>query len=157
MKVCASDNMNKVFSEYNSKQIKSLKLFELNEDSSTKQIISAWFSIKVLAANREGKLLSSYDNYGIACYHDINNNRIFKNKDFNIYNLICGYTKKGEVCYAGRDCWDDRSIERFDSFRQTISSSEFDQLKKGSLSEEDTNAIYEKHKEWIDELIAEYN
>jgi len=157
MKVCASDNMNKVFSEYNSKQIKSLKLFELNEDSSTKQIISAWFSIKVLAANREGKVLYWYDNYGIACYHDKNNNRIFKNKDFNIYNLICGYTKKGEVCYAGRDCWDDRSIERFDSFRQTISSSEFDQLKKGSLSEEDTNAIYEKHKEWIDELIAEYN
>jgi len=77
MKVCASDNMNKVFSEYNSKQIKSLKLFELNEDSSTKQIISAWFSIKVLAANRDGKLLSSYDNYGIACYHDKNNNRIF--------------------------------------------------------------------------------
>ncbi|MCX2454345.1 DUF262 domain-containing protein [Pedobacter sp. PLR] len=82
------------------------------------KLIKAWLTLKVYAANEKGLLLPFYDGNGtgVACYTNMDRNRMIKTEPFSLENSLCGFAVKsggggsGYVHYTGQNLWSDSEI-----------------------------------------------
>lgn len=154
LKLCASEDIDIVLSDYLKHYFKRGKgVFSINSDSSTFEVVQSWLCLKVLAANELGRKISVHDHNIAAYIHD--DNRIFKNKEFNIYNVICGYTTRGYLWYANREVWQAKEESCLHGIGESF------QVRESGFSEDFRNSpnneeLYQKHKQWVDHLISTY-
>lgn len=150
-----SHNIDKLLSSSNllndvKKIIKEIVGNYIKHPQTHKELIKSWLTLKAIKASKDGILLNHWNKRAVSAYLNMGHNYINKQcSEFHWGNILCGYSWRKGVYYAGQEDWNNCT-----NLNSPITSLPFNHYKNKRIENDEIKVYDEEIMSLIDSFLG---